>query len=282
MSASSETWVPTGRRLRIDSRRRWFPDLGEVASHLHLVVLLGRRDITAKYRQTVLGVIWIFGGPLVTSVLFAFVFGRVAELPSAGFPYFVFSYAGLLGWNFFSGTLGSVSSSISSNSSLITKIYFPRLVLPLSTVASTLLNLAVSFGIMLMLLAAFGIAISWHLVVLPAWLLLALLLAMGVGLVLGAFAVKYRDVNYLIPVFTALLMYVSPVAYSIDAVPKSLRTLVLLNPLTTIVEGCRWALLGRASLTGWAVGYTVAVTLASLIAGLVVFVRRESTFADVI
>jgi lipopolysaccharide transport system permease protein len=268
--------------LRIDSRRRWFPDLRELVSYLHLVVLLGRRDITTKYRQTLLGTVWIFGGPIVTAVLFAFVFGQVAELPSGGFPYFVFSYAGLLGWNFFSNTLGSVSSSLTQNSSLITKIYFPRLVLPLSTLASTLLNLAISFGTMLVILVAFGIAISPQLVVLPVWLLLALLLAMGVGLMLTAFAVTYRDVNYVTPIFTSLLMYVSPVAYSIDAVPDNLRTLYLLNPLTTIVEGCRWSLLGSGSLTPWAVAYTVVVAIGSLVVGLVVFTRREWGFADVI
>lgn len=280
--STTETFVATGRRLRIDSRRRWLPDLGELIRYRHLVVLLGRRDITAKYRQTVLGTVWIFGGPLVSAALFAFVFGRVAELPSAGVPYFVFSYAGLLGWNLFSNTLSSASSSINSNSALITKIYFPRLVLPLSTVASTLLNLAISFGIMLVLLVAFGIGISLQLVVLPFWLLLALLLAMGVGLVLSAFAVSYRDVNYVTPIFTSLLMYLSPVAYSVDAVPKNLQSLFLLNPLTTIVEGCRWSLLGSGNLTAWAVVYTVALTIASLVVGLVVFTRRESSFADVI
>lgn len=284
MSASptTEMLVASGRRLRIDSRRRWFPDLGEFASYFHLVVLLGRRDITAKYRQTVLGTVWIFGGPVVTAVLFAFVFGRVADLPSGGFPYFVFSYAGLLGWNLFSSTLGNVASSINTNSSLVTKIYFPRLVLPLSAVASTLVNLAISFCIMLVFLLAFDIGFSTQLVLLPFWLLLAFLLAMGIGLVLTAFAVTYRDVNYVTPVFTSLLLYLSPVAYSVEAVPENLQSLYLLNPLTTIIEGCRWSLLGSGSLTAWAIVYTVVVTIVSFIVGLVVFTRRQQGFADVI
>jgi lipopolysaccharide transport system permease protein len=283
-SSSPEVLVAPRRRLRIDSLPRWFPDLGALLRYRHLIVLLGRRDITARYRQTVLGIVWIFAGPLVSAFLFSFVFGRVANLPSGGVPYFVFSYAGLLGWNLFSNTLSSASTSLVSNSGLITKIYFPRLVLPLSTLASTLLNTAISFGIMVILLLIYGIGFSFQLLLLPVWLLLAILLAMGIGLVLTACAVLYRDVNYLTGIFTSLLMYLSPVAYSIDAVPASLRHFYLFNPLTTIVEGCRWSLLGSTSLQVpfWAIAYTVALTFGVLMAALALFARLESSFADVI
>jgi lipopolysaccharide transport system permease protein len=284
MSSSSPTemFVASGRRLRIDSRPRWFPDLRELLRYRRLIVLLSRRDITVKYRQTVLGTVWIFTGPLVTAGLFSFVFGRIAGLPSDGDPYFAFSYAALLGWNLFSATLSNASTSLTSNSALITKIYFPRLVLPLAMVPSTLLNTVISLGVMLVLLLIYGIGFSLQLLVLPFWLLLAIVLAMGIGLVLTAVAVSYRDVNYLTPVFTSLLVYVSPVAYSVDAVPTHLRNLYLLNPLTTVVEGCRWSLLGNASLSIWAIAYTVALALAALTVGLALFARLESSFADVI
>jgi len=246
-------------------------------------MLLGRRDVTVKYRQTVLGSFWIFSGPLVSAGLFSFVFGQVAQLPTGGVPYFAFSYAGLLAWNLFSNALSGMSTSLNSNAGLITKIYFPRLVVPLSTLASTFINTGISLVIMLILLVAYGIGFSLQLLLLPFWLLLALVLAIGIGLVLTAFAVSYRDVNYITTVFTSLLLYLSPVAYSLDAVPANLRTAYLFNPLTTIVEGCRWSLLGgAANLPAWAIVYTVVVTFASVTVGLAIFARRESSFADVI
>jgi homopolymeric O-antigen transport system permease protein len=246
------------------------------------MVLLSRRDITVRYRQTIFGAIWIFAGPLVSAGLFSFVFGRVADLPSGGVPYFAFSYAGLLGWNLFSGTLSGASNSLNSNAALITKIYFPRLVLPFSTVAWTLLNTALSFGVMLVLLVIYGIGFSLNLLLLPFWFLLAISLAMAMGLVVSATAVWYRDVNYAVPILTSLLLYLSPVAYSVDAVPANLRNLYLLNPLTTIVQGCRWSLLGQGSLSTWAVPYTVVMTLLSVVVGLALFARLEWSFADVI
>jgi lipopolysaccharide transport system permease protein len=278
----TETLVAPTPRLRIDSRRRWFPDLGALIRYRRLIVLLSRRDITVKYRQTVLGTVWIFTGPLVSAGLFSLVFGRIAGLSSGGDAYFPFSYAALLGWNLFSTTLTSTSSSLTANSSLITKIYFPRLTLPASTVGSTLLNTAVSFGVMLVLLVIYDLGFTLQLLLLPFWLLLAILLAVGIGAVLSALAVSYRDINYLTPILTSLLIYVSPVAYSFDVVPDSLRTYYLLNPLTTIVEGCRWSVLGEGSLTAWAIAYTIALTIGAVTIGLSLFARLESRFADVI
>lgn len=281
-SSSSLTPAAPTRRLRIDSRRHWLPDLGALFRARQLILLLSRRDITVRYRQTVLGTVYIFTGPLVSAGLFTFVFGRVADLPSDGVPYFAFSYAGLIGWNLFSSALSKVSTSLNTNSDLITKIYFPRLALPLSTIPATLINTAISFGVMLVLLFFYDIPPTLRLLVLPLWLLLAAMLAIGIGCVLTAVAVSLRDVNYLTPIFTSLLLYLSPVAYSSDAVPEDLRDLYLLNPLTTIVEGCRWSLLGTANLSGWGVVYTVALTVGFLIAGMTTFARLESGYADVI
>jgi lipopolysaccharide transport system permease protein len=284
MSASPpDADLRPGSRIRIDSRRQRFPDLRELLRYRQLVVMLGRRDITVRYRQTILGTIWIFAGALVTAGLFSFVFGRIAELPSGGVPYFVFSYAGLLAWNLFSSALSGAGSSLAPNSALISKIYFPRLVLPLSTLASTFLNTLLSFAIMLVLLVAYGIPITEQMLTLPLWLLLGAVLAMGVGLFLGAYSVAYRDVNYATPVLVSVLLYLSPVAYSLAAVPANLRDLYLLNPLATVIEGARWALLGGTYLPpAWAIAYTVVLSLGALVIGMSVFARREWGFADVI
>jgi len=271
------------RRIRLDARRRWFPDLRELRRYRQLVVLLGRRDITVRYRQTVLGSIWIFAGALVTAGLFSFVFGRIASLPTGGVPYFLFSYAGLFGWNLFSGSLSSVSGSLNPNAGLISKIYFPRLVLPLSTLASTIVNTALSFVIMLVLLFLYGVAVTWQMLLLPFWLVLGIVLALGVGLFLAAYSVSFRDVGYATPVLISVLLYLSPVAYSLEAVPAGLRNLYLLNPLATILEGTRWALLGGSYLPpAWAIAYAVTFSVLSLVIGAMVFARREWGFADVI
>jgi lipopolysaccharide transport system permease protein len=281
-SSSPADAVATRTRLRIDSRRRWFPNFKALFRARQLLVLLSRREITVRYRQTVLGTIWIFTGPLVSAGLFTFVFGRVAKLPTDGVPYFAFSYAGLVGWNLFSETLLGASKSLTSNSSLVTKIFFPRLSLPLSQLATTLINTGISFGVMVLLLLVYDIGFSLHLLLLPVWLLLAIVMAMGLGFALTAISALYRDVNYLTPVFIPLLLYLTPVAYSSSAVPPELRTAYLLNPIATIVDGFRWSLLGHAELSPWAIVYTVVVAFGSMIAGLMVFARLEGKFADVI
>lgn len=281
--APSDGVAPGPTRIRIDSRPRTFPDLRELWRYRHLVTLLGRRDITARYRQTIVGPLWILAGPLVSAGLFSFVFGSVAELPTPGnVPYFVFSYAGLLTWNFFSGAMSSATSSVGGNANLITKIYFPRLVLPASAIMTVAVNTGISFVVMLVLLLVSGVGISVQILLLPLWLLVALTLALGVAFILGPLAVSYRDVNYIVPLATQLLLYLSPVAYSAENVPDRFQTLILLNPLTSIIEGARWSLLGHGTLTPWAVAYSVVVSVVMLVIGLAVFANREAVFADVI
>lgn len=274
--------VPHAHRHRIDSRRRWFPNLRELLRARDLIVLLSRRQITVTYRQTVLGAAWIFVSPVLSAGLFTVVFGRIAHLSSGGTPYFVFSYAGLLGWNLFSSTLTGAAGSLTSNSALISKIYFSRLVLPLASLGATFIQLAVSAVVMSILLIAYGIGFSVHLLVLPVWLLLAIVLGVGAGLILTAISVGYRDINNVTPALVPLLLYMTPVAYPTADVPGSLRAVFLVNPVATVIEGCRWSLLGHADLSGWAVVYTVVVTFGLLIVGLVVFARLEWSFADVI
>lgn len=271
------------QRVRIDSRRRWFPDVREIMRYRELVVLLGRRDITVKYRQTIFGTAWIFAGPLVSAGLFTFVFGRIAELPSGGTSYFVFSYVGLLAWNVFLNVLNGASNSLTANAALITKIYFPRLVIPISTVASVLVTTVISIGVAFVMLLIEGIGLTWQILLLPMWLGLALMLALGVAILLSAVSVQYRDINYVTPLLTQLLLFLSPVAYSVAAVPENLQDLYLLNPLATIIEGTRWSVLGGDYLPpAWALAYMVLWCVGSFVVGLMVFARREWIFADVV
>lgn len=246
-------------------------------------MLLGRRDITVRYRQTILGATWIFAGPIVSAGLFSFVFGRIANLPSGGVSYFVFSYAGLLTWNVFVNTLNGASGSLTANAPLITKIYFPRLAIPISTLASVIVNAVISLGVMLVLILIGDSGTNWHIVFLPVWLVLASALAMGIGLFIAATSVWYRDVNYITPLITQLLLFLSPVAYSVAAVPKDIQDLYLLNPLATLLELTRWSLLGATYVPPtWAIVYSVAWCLGAVIVGLHVFARFERGFADVV
>lgn len=269
-------------RYRIDSRRRWFPDLGEVMASRDLLVLLSKRQITVTYRQTVLGAAWVFISPLLSAGLFTFVFGKVANLSSGGVGYFAFSYAGLLGWNLFAATLQGTATSLTANSALISKIYFSRLILPLSTLAATFIELVISAVIMAVMIAAYQIGITIHLLLLPVWLLMALLLAVGAGLILTAVSVAYRDVNNVTPTLVSLLLYLTPVAYSTNEVPHSLREAFLINPVATVVEGCRWSLIGKGYLTPWTITYASVMTVVAIVVGLVAFARLERSFADVI
>jgi lipopolysaccharide transport system permease protein len=274
--------MPAVAPLRIDSRRKWFPDLGEAVGARQLVLLFFKRDITVMYRQTVLGAVWIVLSPLLSAGLFSFVFGSVAHLSAGGVPYFAFSYAGLLAWNLFSGILSTGSTSLTSSASLFTRIYFPRLILPFSRMAPALVNAGISCVVMAVILVAYGIHVSPALITLPLWLLLAVMLATGFSLILSSAAVFYRDVQYIATALVPMLLLVTPVAYSTDAVPADLQTLYLLNPVASIVEGCRWSLIGHTQLTPWAVAYSVAATFAVFVAGLVVFARLEWKIADVV
>jgi lipopolysaccharide transport system permease protein len=273
------------RLLRIDSRRRWFPDLGAVFRSRQLLFLLCRRNITVLYRQTVMGSIWLVVAPVISAGLLSFVFGRVAHLSSGGVPYFAFTFAGLLAWNLFSSSVTGAAGSLVSNSSLFTRIYFPRLLLPLSALAPNVVNTGISCAVMFFLLVVYKIGFTYRLLLLPVWLGLALLVSLGVSLMLSSTAVLRRDVQYATQAVVPLLLFVTPVAYSVAAVPPGLRTIYLLNPMATIVEGCRWSLLGQTRLpfvSIWAVAYTIAITFGLLIAGLTVFARLESRFADVV
>ncbi|MEI8233431.1 MAG: ABC transporter permease [Verrucomicrobiota bacterium] len=269
--------------VRIRPASGWKPlDLRQLWQYRELLSTLGRRDLTLRYRQTVLGAFWVIAQPLMAAGIFSFVFGKVANMPSDGVPYFLFAYAGLLCWNAFSNTLAKVSASLVGNSNLISKVYFPRLILPLSTLYSTLIDFAVAFAMMLVLLGANHVPIGPRLLLLPVWMAFLLMLALGTGLYVSALMVSYRDVQYILPVFVQLLLYASPVAYAVVAVPASLQLFYHLNPLTGLLEAFRWSLLGCGTLSPWVLAYSAGISCAWLVLGAFAFKRMERLFSDVI
>jgi lipopolysaccharide transport system permease protein len=247
---------------------------------------LAGRDVKLRYKQTALGVIWVVLQPLMAAGVFSFVFGRIAQLPSEGVPYFLFSYAGLLGWNLFSGTVTKTSVCLIGNSQLISKIFFPRLVLPFSTVPSVLIDFAVAMAMMIVLMFLYHVPPRAGLLLLPLWVAMLLLLSLGVGLITAALTVSYRDVQYILPVFTQILLYASPVAYGLTSafkrIPKTYQTLYLLNPLAAPLEGFRASLLGTAWPPLLSVLYAGGVSMAVILIGAYSFKKMERKFADVI
>lgn len=270
--------------LTIRPRRGWIPlDLRELWQFRDLFWSLANRDVKLRYKQTVLGVIWVILQPLMAAGIFAIVFGGVARLEAPGqLPYFVFSYAGLLGWNLFSNTLNRLSSSLVGNSQLISKVFFPRLILPLSGVGSVLIDFLVAAGMMLVLMLIHGITPSASILLVPFWIALLLALAIGIGLCTAALAVSYRDINYILPVFIQMLLYATPVPYALSTIPDKWLPFFLANPLTGIIEGFRWSILNQGDLRIDLLAWSITTALVLLIAGLYSFKRMEKRFADVI
>ena len=278
-----ETAVPARPYLTIKPTSGWQAiNLRELWQFRDLLLTLAQRDVKLRYRQTALGALWVLLQPLMAAGIFSFVFGKVAKLPSDGLPYFVFAYAGLLGWNAFSSTLTKASGCLLQNANLVSKVYFPRLVLPLSVVFSTLIDFAVALGLMVVLMVVYHVAPTLALLLLPVWLALIVLLAVGVGLYASALTVTYRDVQYVLPVVTQFLLYASPVAYAVSAVPAHLRLVYFVNPLSGLLEAFRWSLLGTGHLDARIVAYSVAVTLLVFAGGALAFKKMERKFADVI
>ncbi|MEY2420249.1 MAG: lipopolysaccharide transport system permease protein [Acidimicrobiaceae bacterium] len=271
-------------RLTITPRRRWLAiNLAELLEFRSLLSRFAARDVTLRYRQTALGVAWVVLQPLLGAGILSFVFGSVAHLPGpAGVPYFVFSLTGMVAWTTFSQITTRASSSLVGNAQLVSKVYFPRLLLPLSTVLSTLIDVGVSLGLLGVLMLLYGVHPGPALVLLPVWLLLLVSASLGIGMGAGALMVRYRDVQYLLPVAVQFLLYASPVAYALSAVPASARRVYELNPLTGLLEGVRWSVLDSTRPSSGLLLYSVATSVLLLIVGLLFFTRAERRFADVI
>jgi lipopolysaccharide transport system permease protein len=258
-------------------------DPGEVWKFRGLLAALAIRDIKLRYRQTALGVGWVVLQPLLASGILAFVFGTVAGVTKPGkSSVFIFVLAGFIGWSLFSTTFARAGQSLLHQSVLISKVFFPRIIIPGSTVIAALLDAGVGFALFLLLAPFSGLRVGWQIVSLPIWLALLVMLAFGLGLVSAALSVRFRDVQHITPVLTQILFYASPVAYQTSAVPEKWRTLFLMNPLAPLFEGLRWSLLGEGHLHPTGILYATLVAVIVCALGLVIFHGFEKEFADVI
>jgi lipopolysaccharide transport system permease protein len=257
-------------------------NIRELTRHSELLLNLAARDIKVRYKQTVLGVLWVILQPLLAALIFSFVFGLLARMPSFGKPYVLFAFAGLLGWNLFSNAVSRASSAMISNGTLVTKVYFPREVLPFSTVLPVLLDFMVALSMMFVLMAIYGVWPGWGLLLVPLWVAVLLVMAVGIGLLAGAVMVRYRDVQHMIPMFLTLGLYASPVAWSVAVVPERYRLVYVLNPLSGLLEAFRWSLLGEGVLAAGSIIYATAFAVLTFWVGIKVFRHLERRFADVL
>ena len=256
-------------------------DFAGLWEYRELVYYMVWRDVIVRYKQTMLGVGWALIQPLAAMVVFTVIFGRLAQLPSDGVPYPVFTMAALVPWQLFSSAFSGAANSVVGNAGVISKVYFPRLIVPLAAVASTVVDFVVSLALLAGLMTWYGVAPSTNVIFLPLFAAIALLTALSAGLWTAALNVKYRDVRYLLPYVLQLWLFLSPVAYSVSLVPAKYQWLYSLNPLTGVIQGFRWALFGGADPWGLLIGSTLAATLL-LIGGLFYFRRAEDEFSDFI
>ena len=269
--------------LRIDPPGRWTAiEFRELWEYRELLYFLTWRDIKVRYKQTALGAAWAIIQPVFMMVVFSLFFGRLAKVPSDGIPYPVFAFCALLPWQLFAHALTESSNSLVGNQNLITKVYFPRLVVPISAVLGGLLDFLIAFVILLGLMLYYGIVPGWAIVTLPGFILLAVLTALGVGLWLSALNVQYRDVRYTINFLVQFWLFATPVAYPSSLIPEKWRVFYGLNPMAGVVEGFRWALLGKADPPGAMLWVSVGVVLVILVGGLYYFRRMEQQFADIV
>ncbi len=274
-----EASVPT---LVIRPPRKWVPvDLHELWAYRELLAAFTMRDVKLRYKQTGLGIAWALLQPLLTMVIFTIFFGGLAKIPSNGVPYPLFVLAALLPWTLFAEGLTRSTNTMVTNSTIMTKVYFPRLIMPLSSVISPLVDFAVSFIVLLAMMVYYGYAPTVNIVFLPLFLLLALATSLGVGLWLSALNVKYRDFQYTVPFLIQIWMFASPVVYASSIVPESLRVWYGLNPMTGVIEGFRWALLGNGTPSAMVL-VSVVMVLIILISGMFYFRRMEQYYADIV
>jgi len=247
-----------------------------------LLFFLTWRDLKIRYKQTTIGVGWAVLQPMMTMVVFTVIFSKFAKIPSDGLPYPIFAYAGLLPWTYFAQALNRSTTSLVGNSHLITKIYFPRLIMPLAGVMVPTVDFALSFLVMIGLMSWFHITPTWGLLALPLFLIFASITALAVGLWLSPLNVKYRDINHVIPVLTQLWMYASPIVYPVSLVPEKWRLLYSLNPMVGVIEGVRWALLGKQGPNFTTLAVSAMIVFLFFLGGMIYFKHMERTFADVI
>lgn len=279
------------QQYQIDSQSELIIEAGQTERHYwrdlwryrELFYFLAWRDILVRYKQTVIGIAWAVIRPLLTTVVFVFVFGKLAKLPSDGVPYPILVFAALLPWQFFANAFAEAGNSLISNANMISKVYFPRLVVPASAVIVGLVDFLIS-GVMLVgLMIWYGVTPDWRILTLPVFLAVAVVASMGAGLWIAALNVQYRDFRYIIPFVVQLGLYVSPVGFSSAIVPEQWRLLYSLNPMVGVIDGFRWAILGGANQLYWpGISLSLVLALLSAITGILYFRKMEKSFADVI
>jgi len=248
-----------------------------------LFLILAWRDVSVRYKQTIIGVAWAVIRPFLTMVIFTVIFGRIAALPSGGVPYALMVFAAMLPWSLFSTALGEASNSLIGNERLISKVYFPRLIIPTATVVTSFVDFLISFVILVGLMVYYHFVPSWNILTLPFFILMALLASLGPGLWITALNVKYRDFRYVIPFLVQFGLYVSPVGFSSSVVPEKWRLLYSLNPLVGVIDGFRWSILGHTSrIYGSSFASSVVVICGFMWLGIARFRKMEKTFADLI
>lgn len=267
----------------IEPSRGWFSlNLRELWAYRELFFMLAMREVQLRYRQTLLGVTWVILQPLLTTVLFTIIFGRLMGIDSENVSYELFAFAGLLPWNIFSQSLQRAGVSMTRDIRLITRIFFPRIIIPMANAASTLIDFLVSFIILLILLAVYQVPFSINILFIPILLILNLLISMGVGIAFAALNVYYRDFTYVLPFVIQMWMFASPLAYSSNVIPPAWSWVYELNPLVGIIDGFRWAIFGTTPFPANSLLYSALIGTIVFSLGLVVFRRLERSFADVI
>ena len=255
----------------------------DIWRYRELLFFLTWRDLLVRYKQTVLGVAWAWLKPLITMLVFTVVFGKLAKLPSGDTPYAILVFAGLLPWLFFSNAVAETGNSLVSNSHLISKVYFPRIIIPCASVLVSLVDLSISSILLVVLMLWHGYWPTWHVIFLPLFVLLAAMMSTGVGLWLAALNVKYRDVRYIVPFALQIGMYVSPVGFSSSVIPEKWQILYSLNPMVGVIDGFRWTLLsGNIQVLWQGIAFSAVLSLILLFSGIRNFRKTEQTFADVI
>ncbi len=270
-------------RVRIEPTSGWAAlKLHELWEYRELLYFLAWRDIKVRYKQTVLGAAWAIIQPFFTMLVFSLFFGRLAQIPSDGVPYPIFSYAALVPWQLFANSLTFASDSLVSNANLIKKVYFPRLTVPLATVLAGVVDFGLAFLVLLVMMLAYGILPTFNLIWLPLFLFLTLVTALGVGLWLSALNVQYRDVRYTVPFLVQFWLFATPIAYPSSLLTEPWRTVYGLNPMVGVVEGFRWALLGTETQLTATMAVSSVTAMLCLLSGLFYFRRMERRFADVV
>lgn len=275
MSEIPELVIESGKSLK-----NYWTDIWH---YRELFYFLAWRDIMVRYKQTVIGIAWSVIRPFLTMIVFTVIFGNLAKLPSEGVPYAVLVFAAMLPWQFFANSLTESSNSLLTNANMLTKIYFPRLIMPASSIIVSLIDFLISLGLLVLIMIFYRFIPSWRIITLPIFLSMALIASLGVGLWLSALNVKYRDFRYIVPFIVQFGLYISPVGFSSNIVPKQWRLLYSLNPMVGVIDGFRWAILGGKAqiyLPGFLL--SLGVTLCLFVFGLWYFRKMEQTFADII